>query len=57
MTTKASDTVTCPCEDCVCKVSTDKAVMKDGRAFCCEECAAGHIHHAGCEHDGCACHG
>ena len=53
----ASETVKCACDDCVCKVSTDKATMKDGKAFCCEECAAGHVDHAGCEHNGCACHG
>ena len=53
----ASETQKCACKDCVCKVSADKAVTKDGQMFCCEECAAGHAHHTGCEHDGCDCHG
>lgn len=47
----------CACTDCVCSVSAEKAVVKDGKTFCCEECAAGHTHHDGCDHNGCACHG
>lgn len=53
----ATDDVKCACSDCVCKVSTEKAVHKDGKAFCSEECAAGHTHHEGCGHTGCNCHG
>lgn len=47
--------VKCACPDCVCVV--DKAVKRDGKAFCCDECADGHPDHAGCDHAGCACHG
>ena len=47
----------CACDDCVCKVDPATAVSKDGKAFCCEECAAGHAHHAGCNHAGCDCRG
>ena len=53
----ATETTKCACKDCVCTVSADKAVTKNGQMFCCEECAAGHAHHEGCEHDGCNRHG
>ena len=52
-----ADKMKCACTDCMCMVAPDKAVIKEGQAFCCEECAAGHVHHAGCEHSGCECHG
>ena len=32
--TMATEPVKCACEDCVCEVAAEKAVMKDGRAFC-----------------------
>jgi DNA-binding transcriptional ArsR family regulator len=51
------EAVKCACEDCVCVVPLAKAVSRDGKAFCCDECADGHPHHAGCDHAGCACHG
>lgn len=53
----ASETQKCACKDCKCNVSAEKAVTKDGAMFCCEECASGHAHHPGCEHDGCNCGG
>ncbi len=34
-----------------------KAVSRDGKAFCCDECADGHPHQNGCDHAGCTCHG
>jgi hypothetical protein len=49
--------VKCACQDCVCVVSLAKAVMHEGRAFCCEECAAVHPDYSGCNHAGCTCHG
>ncbi|WP_298957692.1 metallothionein [uncultured Methylobacterium sp.] len=49
--------VKCACTDCVCIVSLEKAVMREERAFCCDECADGHKDHQGCEHAGCTCHG
>lgn len=51
------ENVKCACPDCVCVVAIAEAVTKDGKAFCCDECAAGHANHEGCEHAGCACHG
>lgn len=57
MTSTNVETVKCACEDCVCTVPVAKAVSRDGKAFCCEECAEGHPHHAGCDHAGCTCHG
>lgn len=49
--------VKCACPDCVCVVSLSKAVTRDDKAFCCDECAEGHPDHAGCDHAGCTCHG
>ena len=57
MTSTNVETVKCACEDCVCTVPVAKAVSRDGKAFCCEDCAEGHPHHAGCDHAGCTCHG
>ncbi|ABY31233.1 metallothionein family 14 [Methylorubrum extorquens PA1] len=51
------DMVKCACPDCVCVVSVTKAVKRDEKAFCCDECAEGHPDHAGCDHAGCSCHG
>ena len=47
----------CACADCVCIVSVNDAVKKDGRNYCSDACATGHTAGAGCEHAGCACHG
>lgn len=52
-----TETVPCACPDCVCKVAPGKGIEREGKAFCCEECAAGHPDHSGCGHSGCACHG
>lgn len=49
--------VKCACQDCVCVVQLSKAVSRDGKAYCCDECADGHKDHTGCEHAGCACNG
>ena len=49
--------VKCACPDCVCVVSLSKAVTRDDKAFCCDECAEGHPDHAGCDHAGCTCLG
>jgi len=57
MTTVAVESVKCACPDCVCVVKVSEAVKKNGRAYCCDECAAGHPNGAGCEHAGCPCHG
>ena len=47
----------CACADCVCIVSVNDAIKKDGRNYCSDACANGHTAGAGCEHAGCACHG
>ena len=57
MATVEVELVKCACADCVCIVHTDKAVTRDGRAYCCDACADGHKGHAGCEHAGCPCRG
>lgn len=53
----ATNDVKCACSDCKCAVSAEHAVQRDGKMFCCEACANGHKDHAGCEHNGCHCHG
>lgn len=57
MTSVDVEMAKCACQDCVCVVSLSKAVTRDGKAYCCDECADGHKDHAGCEHAGCTCHG
>ena len=47
----------CACADCVCIVKVQDAVKKHGRNYCSEACAEGHPKGAGCQHEGCACHG
>lgn len=49
--------VKCACADCVCVVNVAKAVTREGRAYCCDDCADGHKNHAGCDHAGCPCNG
>ena len=49
--------VKCACSDCVCIVSLDKGVKRDGHIYCGEPCADHHRTGAGCEHAGCTCHG
>ena len=57
MATIDVDMVKCACADCVCIVSVGKAVTRDGRSYCCDDCANGHTDHRGYEHAGCPCHG
>ena len=57
MTSVDVEMVKCACTDCVCVVSLTKAVTRDDKAFCCDECADGHPGHTGCDHAGCTCHG
>jgi len=46
----------CACTECLCIVSPEQAVEKDGKYFCSEVCAQGHAEAAGCGHPGCECH-
>lgn len=45
----------CACEPCVCIVNIDDAIAHDGRNFCSDNCANGHVDAAGCGHAGCGC--
>lgn len=47
----------CACTDCVCIVSMDDAIQKDGENYCSDACANGHETGSGCEHAGCKCTG
>jgi hypothetical protein len=49
--------VKCACSDCVCVVGVDKAIERDERVYCSDECADHHKNGAGCHHAGCTCHG
>ena len=41
----------CAHDRCQCQVLADKAVTKDGRLYCSQDCADG----KGCNHQNCAC--
>uniref|UniRef100_UPI0030DD6EB8 metallothionein n=2 Tax=Oculatella sp. LEGE 06141 TaxID=1828648 RepID=UPI0030DD6EB8 len=46
----------CACDPCLCIVSTEDAVQKDGKYYCSETCAEGHPNgHGDCGHTGCTC--
>lgn len=47
----------CACPDCVCIVSIEGAVKRDGKNYCSDICATGHEGNAGCGHAGCGCKG
>jgi metallothionein len=49
--------VKCACSDCICVIDTSKAVEKDQRLYCSEECSNHHQGGVGCHHAGCECHG
>jgi metallothionein len=53
MTTVTS--MKCACGPCLCVVSLDDAVMKDGKSYCSEGCANGHSDQKGCTQKGCGC--
>ncbi|AFY79073.1 Prokaryotic metallothionein [Pleurocapsa sp. PCC 7327] len=55
---KTMTTVTsmkCACESCLCIVSLENALQKNGKYYCCEACADGHVNEKGCGHTGCTC--
>jgi hypothetical protein len=45
----------CACEPCLCVVSLEQAVQKDGKYYCSEACANGHQSGEDCGHRGCGC--
>ncbi len=48
----------CACGPCLCIVNISDAVQKDGKYYCGEACANGHLaDSSGCAHAGCNCHG
>ena len=49
--------IKCACSDCVCVISVDGAVERNGKLFCGNDCANGHADGNGCGHVGCECHG
>ena len=50
------DMVKCACSDCVCVVDAKKALQREGRIYCSDECADHHKSGGGCHHAGCTCH-
>ncbi|MFN3927839.1 MAG: metallothionein [Pseudanabaenaceae cyanobacterium] len=38
----AGKTVQCACVNCICVVPIDKAIVVDGKYYCCTACAEGH---------------
>ena len=53
MTTVTS--MKCACETCLCIVSLEDAIAKNGKYYCCEACANGHVDEHNCGHKGCGC--
>jgi len=45
----------CACPSCLCIVSLENAIKKDGKNYCSEACANAHPDGAGCGHEGCQC--
>ena len=45
----------CACEPCLCIVSLEQAIHKDGKHYCSEACANQHQDGSGCGHTGCNC--
>ena len=46
----------CACESCLCVVAMEQALVKDGKPYCSDACANGHVDGKGCGHSGCDCH-
>lgn len=49
--------IKCACADCVCVIPVDSAIEQNGKLFCGNSCAKGHVDGNGCGHVGCDCHG
>ncbi len=45
----------CACNACLCNVSIESAVLKDGKSYCGEACANGHKDGQVCGKSGCNC--
>jgi hypothetical protein len=51
----AVNSMKCACPSCLCVVSLSEAIAKNGKYYCCEACANGHVGEKGCGHVGCGC--
>lgn len=45
----------CDCDRCAGEVSLESAISKDGKYYCCEACANGHVSDQSCKTSGCSC--
>lgn len=45
----------CDCDRCSCEVSMENAIKKDGKYYCCEACASGHVNDQSCNMSNCHC--
>jgi metallothionein len=45
----------CACNPCLCNVSLETAVLKDGKGYCSQACADGHPNGQVCGRSGCTC--
>jgi hypothetical protein len=50
-----TDMGVCACTGCEHHVSSEQAAIIEGRAYCCQACAAGHAGGSDCVHKGCPC--
>lgn len=50
-----TDMGVCACTGCEHHVSSEQAAIIEGRAYCCQACAAGHPGGSDCVHKGCPC--
>jgi metallothionein len=50
-----ANSVKCACPKCSCVISITDAVMKDGKPYCGQACATGHVGGQGCGNSGCGC--
>ena len=49
--------VKCACERCICEVSLNEAIAKNGQHYCSNACATGHVNKedGSCAKEGCGC--
>jgi metallothionein len=45
----------CACNACLCIVNLSDALTKDGKAYCSEACATGHVNGDSCGQSACGC--
>ena len=46
----------CACPSCSCTVELSDAIVKDGKYYCCDNCAEGHVNGGSCVSSDCGCH-